>query len=212
MKDFFFKEREQLSMLPATKEGQLARFSPKLGEICKHFVNFELLFRPHFQISEDFLPRILEIFNFFCYFYDLIEGPAFDMEELYICLQKSEYSNLAHDIHICLINLYVKEFIQKNRISFEKENGFFFPILNEIVMKEKHRHVLTRVFWMEFLKEIIIRRLLDEDSVEKEVDELLVEVQGLEIEEDAEVSVNEGNEQETPIVEGTVCIKYDFFD
>jgi hypothetical protein len=86
-------------------------------------------------------------------------------------------------------------------------------------MKEKHRHVLTRMFWMEFLKEIIIRRLLEEDSVEKEVDELLVEIQGLEIEEPEEelseqdkVSKKEGSseEQEGQIIEGSLFELFGF--
>jgi hypothetical protein len=212
IKDFFMKERH-LATGKEDENNKICQFLPGVQEAMKHFINLEFLFRPHFQIPSQHLPNILELFNFFCYFYDLIEGPAFDMEELYVCLQKNEYSNLAHDIHICIINLYLKEYIQKNRISFEKENGFFFPILNEIVMKEKHRHVLTRMFWMEFLKEIIIRRLLEEDSVEKEVDELLVEIQGLEIEEPEEelseqdkVSKKEGSseEQEGQIIEGSL--------
>ena len=166
--------------------------------MAKHFINLEYLFRPHFMIEPIYLPRMLEIFNFFYYFYDLIVGPEFDMEELYLCIMKNEYSDLAHDIHICIINLYLKEYIQKNRISFEKENGSFFSILSQLAIREKHRHVLIRMFWMEFIKEIIIRRLLEEDSVEKEVDELLIEVQGLEIEENE--SKNDSNEGEIRII------------
>lgn len=182
MKDFFLRERS-LAAKAIEDEDPVARFVPKVREVAKHAVNLELVFRPHFLIPPEHLPSMLEIFNFFCYFYDLIEGPDFDMEELFLCLAKREYSHLAHDIHICLVNMYVKEYVQKQRISFEKENGAFFPILTQIVMKEKHRHVLIRMNWLEFLKEIIIRRLLDEDSVEREVDELLVEVQGLDPEE-----------------------------
>jgi hypothetical protein len=198
MKDFFLKEK---CLIQTDSESSNLKnpFYPKTKKIWKHFMNLEHLFRPHFIIEPIYLPRILEIFNFFYYFYDLIDGPDFDMEELYLCIVKGEYSDLAHDIHICLINLYMKEFIQKGRISFEKENGLFFPILNQLVIKEKHRYVLTRMFWLEFLKEIIIRRLLEEDSVEKEVDELLVEIQGIEIEEQEENSEKESEKENIKI-------------
>ena len=190
IKDYFLKEREIISLQNRTptpvSENPNSKFTPKVRTLGKHFNNIEMLFRPHYIVPEDRLPDVLEIFSFFWYFYDLIEGPAFDLEELYLCMAKKTYSDLAHDIHICLINIYLKEFVHKQRISFEKENGAFFPILEHVGMKEKHRQVLVRMFWPEFLKELLIRKLLDEESIEKEVDELLVEVQGLDLEPEEE--------------------------
>lgn len=185
-------------------------FKPPLPIVNKHFLNLEYLFRPHLVVPEDQLGDILEIFSFFIYFYDQIDGPDFELEELYLCLKERKYSALSHDIHISLINIYLKEYLNKQQISFEKENGMFFVMLQKVAIRDRQQKALLRIFWPEFLKEILIRRLLDEESIEAEVDELLVEIQGLDLQEgpnEDEDSANdnkietEGNDQKGKIEE-----------
>ena len=192
------KAEETTTTLVAHDHTINKRFEPSTRLVNKHFCNLEFLFRKHLVVPEELLGDILEIFTFFIYFYDQIEGPDFELEELFLCLNETDYSALSHDIHISLINIYLKEYLTKQQISFEKENGMFFIMLHKIALHDRQQKALLRIFWPEFLKEILIRRLLDEESIEAEVDELLVEIQGLDLEEEPEPEKKtEAQKQET---------------
>lgn len=188
IKDYFYKESQIIEETP-----NIDLASTNIEKISKQFCNLRLLFRNHYMISPNELPDILEIFSFFSYFYDLIDGPDFEIEELYLCLKQNKFSDLTHDIFISLIIIYLKEFLVKEKISFEQENGQFFFLLQFIGLKESHKNLLVKNFWIDFLKEILIRKLLEEESIEEEVDELLVEVQKLHLEEEEEEEEGEGD-------------------
>jgi len=63
---------------------------------------------------------VLEIYSFFHYFDELLNGPQFNMEELYASLsyQGESYCDLVQDIHTCIIEVFVNS-LSDNRLKFE---------------------------------------------------------------------------------------------
>jgi hypothetical protein len=66
-------------------------------------------------IPPQFLGDILKISHFFQKFDELIDGPEFSKEELYVCMmyEADDRLELIHDLHIALLYLFLDEYEEK---------------------------------------------------------------------------------------------------
>lgn len=69
------------------------------------------MFKPHKFIPPELLGDTLEIFTFFYYFHNLLDGPEFCLEELWACFKYTgpDFLELIHDIHVCIIEHFVEK-------------------------------------------------------------------------------------------------------
>lgn len=84
----------------------------------KGFGVLESKFFEHRFIPTEKLGSILHIYSFFQYFDEMLEGPEFEMEELWACFDyKGEvFLELIHDLHTVILYEFfnnLKEYIQK---------------------------------------------------------------------------------------------------
>ncbi len=74
------------------------------------FKRFSDQFREHKIIKGKYLGDLLEIFNFFHYFDDLMDGPIFELEELWasFAYQEDHYLDLVQDMHMVVIDVILE--------------------------------------------------------------------------------------------------------
>jgi len=102
-------------------------------------------------IPPQFLGDILKISHFFEKFDELIDGPEFSKEELYVAImyEGEERMELIHDIHIALLYLFLDEFEENKKYDNPKESnqGQLLYLLRNANEGFCEAHV--RIFWPE---------------------------------------------------------------
>ena len=111
-------------------------------------------------IPEEYLGDVLEIYTFFQYFDPILDGPIFEMEELWACFyyQGDKFLDLIQDIHLVLINLWVKSLFHSRQLfdNYQTDKGHsLFLMIYNIYFKEKFRTLTVRAIWPALMKELI---------------------------------------------------------
>ena len=111
-------------------------------------------------IPEEHLGDVLEIYTFFQYFDPILDGPIFELGELWACFyyQGDKFLDLIHDMHLVLINLWVKSLFNSRQIfeTYQGTNGHsLFLMIYNIYFKEKFRTLVIRTIWPALLRELI---------------------------------------------------------
>ena len=120
---------------------------------------FEDMFKEDDLIPQEHLGNVLEIYTFFQYFDSVLDGPIFDIEELWTSFFYSgpDFLELIHDMHLAIVNLWIKSLFT-NRTAFEtyqtKNGHSIFLMIYAIYFKEKFRNLVMRVIWPDLVSEL----------------------------------------------------------
>lgn len=124
------------------------------------FIDFSQKFAEDKLIPKEHLGDILEIYTFFQYFDPILDGPIFELGELWACFyyQDDKFLDLIHDIHMVLTNLWIKSLFNSRQLfeNYQSTHGHsIFLMIYNIYFKEKFRTLVVRTVWLSLLKELI---------------------------------------------------------
>lgn len=123
-------------------------------------LEFSSKFKKHEFIPEEYLGDLLEIYTFYKYFDDLLDGPIFEIEELWACIfyKGDKYLDLVQDMHMIIINMFLEN-LETNKMRYEslaqKKNYSLLLMFHSGYLKEKFKEMLLTVNWPDFLREIL---------------------------------------------------------
>lgn len=160
--------------------GEFRHEEPSPQELMENIQKLKQCFENHRMIPSEHLGDVLEIFAFFDYFYEILEGPVFELEELWSCFeyQGPKFLDLIHDIHLAIIQLFMKSFSQDKAKfdSLANDKGYsWFLMLDQIYFKDKIKNQVIRMIWPQLLVEIV--RVFDKEKLYiTEVQSILSEI------------------------------------
>lgn len=124
-------------------------------------LEFSEKFRSHRFIPKEHLGDLLEIFTFYKYFDDLLDGPIFEIEELWACIYYNgdKYLDLVQDMHMIIINMFLEN-LETNKMRYEslaqKQNYSLLLMFQSGYLKDKFKEMVLTVNWTDFLREILV--------------------------------------------------------
>ncbi len=165
---------------PRAFRGEFKHDVPSAQELAENMQKVKQCFENHRMIPSEHLGDVLEIFAFFDYFYEILEGPVFELEELWSCFeyQGPKFLDLIHDIHLAIVQLFIKSFSQDKQKfdSLANDKGYsWFLMFDLIYFKDKIKNQVIRMIWPQLLVEIV--RVFDKEKLfTNEVNSILAEV------------------------------------
>lgn len=131
-----------------------------LEEAEKGIERFRNHFFEHRFIPPQQLGKILEIYSYFLYFDELLEGPEFELEELWACFQYNgnDFLELVHDLHTVIIYVFLENLktnVQKFEYFSQQQGSSIFFIIYQMSINKSLRKLLLGLIWPDLASEII---------------------------------------------------------
>ena len=126
----------------------------------KTMMKFANKFKSHDYIPKEHLGNLLEIYTFYKYFDDLLDGPIFELEELWSCIfyNGDNYLDLVQDMHMIIINMFLEN-LDTNKMRYEslaqKKSFSLLLMFYSGYLKDNLKEMILTVNWPDFFREIL---------------------------------------------------------